>query len=390
MDSGTESEVVERLFGFGSGLILFELSRLDNHTLRPFSTHRAYIENKIETVRIVPVRAEHRHEAPAACLIDLFNIIACRRIGQTLPRPDLFNPKFDGRGQKHFQHMPDPGQKLMTQVAVVNHLAVISQFAERSLEGDPVGPQILQQALPPVRALFDDLVEFGFGDTIAPARFHEHLSPDAMVAKTLGHSFSQFLTFARSALINCDDRHDTNSLAFVQLSIAAKTDSATKGSAGRLTVGVPLRTRRAEALAFLRRLIHLLGGDQYRSFDTGLAGPVPRKRDGRGACVIGEIYYRENIGITESKIQRLQFASGRFEELLSCLPPLGAAVFCHTFRAVLRQRNLHKKFRHINLLVMEPLLNSYSSLRRRTASSGLDIAGQPVARERSSPHWFLA
>src|SRR5262249_53843973 len=132
-------------------------------------------------------------------------------------------------------------------------------------------------------------------------------------------------------------------------------DSATKGSAGRLTVGVPLRTRRAEALAFLRRLIHLLGGDQYRSFDTGLAGPVPGKRDGCGACGIGEIYYRENIGITESKIQRLQFASGRFEELLGCLPPLGAAVFCHTFRAVLRQRNLHKKFRHINLLVMEPI-----------------------------------
>src|SRR5215831_5073200 len=118
--------------------------------------------------------------------------------------------------------MPDLGQKLMTQVAMVNQLAVVSQFAKRSLESDPVGPQILQQTLPPVRALFYDLVEFGFGYPIAPARFHEHLSPDAMVAKTLGHSFSQFLTFARSALINCDDRHDTNSLAFVQLSIAAK------------------------------------------------------------------------------------------------------------------------------------------------------------------------
>src|SRR5215468_3341032 len=165
----------------------------------------------------------------------------------------------------------------MTQVAVVNHFALVSQFAQRSLESDPVGPQILQQTLPPVRALFDDFVEFCFGYAIAPARLHEHLAPHTTVAKTLGHSFRQFLTFARGTLIDCDDRHDTNSLAFVQLSIAAKTDSATKGSAGRLTMGVPLRTRRAEALAFLRRLIHLLGGDQYRSFDTGLAGPVPRK-----------------------------------------------------------------------------------------------------------------
>src|SRR5262245_14134436 len=171
--------------------------------------------------------------------------------------------------------MPDPGQKLMTQVAVVNQLTVVSQFAQRSLESNPVRPQILQQPLPPVRALFDDLVKFGLGDAIAPARLHEHLSPDAMVAKILGHSFSQFLTFARSALIDCDDRHDTNSLAFVQLSIAAKTDSATKGSAGRLTMGVPLRTRRAEALTFLRRVVHLLRGDKYGGFNIGLACPIP-------------------------------------------------------------------------------------------------------------------
>src|SRR5262245_6971158 len=150
--------------------------------------------------------------------------------------------------------MPDAGQKLVTQVAMVNQLTVASQFAQRSLESNPVRPQILQQPLPPVRALFDHLGELCFGYSIPPARLHEHFAPDAMVAKTLGHSLSQFLTFARSALIDCDDRHDTNSLAFVQLSIAAKTDSATKGSAGRLTMGVPLRTRRAEALAFLRRL----------------------------------------------------------------------------------------------------------------------------------------
>src|SRR5215813_9568455 len=129
--------------------------------------------------------------------------------------------------------MADAGQKLMTQVAVVNHLGVMSQFAQRSLKSDPVGPQILQQALPPVRALFDDLVKFGLGDAIASARLHKHLASDTTIAKCLGYTFSQFLTVAGSALIDCDDRHDTNSLAFVQLSIAAKTDSGAKGSAGR-------------------------------------------------------------------------------------------------------------------------------------------------------------
>src|SRR4029453_4433896 len=93
-------------------------------------------------------------------------------------------------------------------MAVVNHLAVMSQFAQRSLKSDPVGPQILQQTLPPVRAFVDDLVSFCFGDAIAPARLDEHLTPDTTVAKSLGYSFSQFLTFAGSALIDCNDLHD--------------------------------------------------------------------------------------------------------------------------------------------------------------------------------------
>src|ERR1700751_353491 len=93
-------------------------------------------------------------------------------------------------------------------MAVVNQLSVVSQFAQRSLKSDPVGPQILQQTLPPVRAFLDDLVEFCFRYAIAPARLDEHLAPDTTVAKIYGHRFSQFLTFARGPLIDCDDRHD--------------------------------------------------------------------------------------------------------------------------------------------------------------------------------------
>ncbi len=47
----------------------------------------------------------------------------------------------------------------------------------------------------------------------------------------------------------------------------------------------------------------------------------------------------------------------------ACLP-LGAPVFRQTSYTVLCQGNLHKKLRHMNLLVKEPLLNSCSSLQR--------------------------
>jgi hypothetical protein len=48
----------------------------------------------------------------------------------------------------------------------------------------------------------------------------------------------------------------------------------------------------------------------------------------------------------KAKIQRLQFATGRFKELLCCFPPFSPPVFCHTLCTVLRQGNLHEIFRH--------------------------------------------
>src|SRR6186997_2563931 len=96
----------------------------------------------------------------------------------------------------------------MTQVAVVNNLAVLSQLAQRCLKRSPVRPQILEQALPPVRPFLDHRVEFCFRYAIAPASLDEHLTPDTTIAKSLGQGFGQFLTFAGSALIDCDNRHD--------------------------------------------------------------------------------------------------------------------------------------------------------------------------------------
>src|SRR6266508_6034289 len=100
----------------------------------------------------------------------------------------------------------------------------MSQFAQRNLKSDPVGPQILQQTLPPTRPFVDDLIEFCFGYAIAPARLDEHLTPDTTVAKSLGHSFGQFLTFAGSALINRNDRHDSyllNFISFIRANVSA-------------------------------------------------------------------------------------------------------------------------------------------------------------------------
>src|SRR5262245_5154805 len=109
MNPGTKSEIVERLFGCVSGLILVELRRFDNHTLRPFSAHPTHVENKVKAIRIAPIRAEHRHEPAAAGLIDLFYIMTRRHVSQTLPCSDLFDAKFNGRGQKYFQHMANTG-----------------------------------------------------------------------------------------------------------------------------------------------------------------------------------------------------------------------------------------------------------------------------------------
>jgi len=61
-----------------------------------------------------------------------------------------------------------------------------------------------------MRAFLDDLVELCFRYAITPARLDEDLTPDTTVAESLGQSLGQFLTFAGSALIDCDDRHDTS------------------------------------------------------------------------------------------------------------------------------------------------------------------------------------
>ena len=53
-------------------------------------------------------------------------VLACRGLGQSLPYPSLLNPMLHGCGQQYFQHMPDTRQKLMTQVTVVNKLAIVS------------------------------------------------------------------------------------------------------------------------------------------------------------------------------------------------------------------------------------------------------------------------
>src|SRR6266545_2463495 len=140
MDPRTKSEIVEGLGGCGSGPILFELRCLHNQTFRPFSAHLPHIENQVITIGIAPIRAEHRRKPAAAGFIELVYIVARRGISQILPCANLFNTKFDWRCKQNFKDMSDAGQKLMTYVAVVNQLCVLSQFTQRSLESHPVAP----------------------------------------------------------------------------------------------------------------------------------------------------------------------------------------------------------------------------------------------------------
>src|SRR4026209_1632739 len=208
MDPGTESEIVEGLNRCGGRLILVELRCLDDHTLGPISAHFAPIEDQVITIGIAPVRAEHRRKPAAAGSVEFFYLAACLGISQFLPSAKLFNTKFNWCRKQNFKDMSDAGQQLMTYVAVVNQLCVLSQFTQCRLESHPVAPQVFQQTLPPVRALLDDLVEFCLGYAIAPARLNEHLASDTSVAKGHGHGFRQTPSLAGRALIDCNDWHD--------------------------------------------------------------------------------------------------------------------------------------------------------------------------------------
>src|SRR5437870_13637000 len=104
MDPGTKSAVVESLIGCGSGLILFELRCLYDHTLGPLSAPLAHIENKVITIRIAPIRAEHRHEPPAARLTDLIYIMARRDISHTFPCANLYDAKLSCRVKEYVHH----------------------------------------------------------------------------------------------------------------------------------------------------------------------------------------------------------------------------------------------------------------------------------------------
>jgi len=81
-------------------------------------------------------------------------------------------------------------------------------------------------------------------------------------------------------------------------------------------------------LAFFCGLVHLIGCNEYRGFDVGLARPVSGKRDGRGAYVVRKIDNGKNVGLAEGKIKSLYRPADRFEELLCYLFSLGAASFC--------------------------------------------------------------
>ena len=60
-----------------------------------------------------------------------------------------------------------------------------------------------------------------------------------------------------------------------------------------------------KALAFLRRLVHFLGGDQHRYFEIDRRCGIGGERNGSGTDIVGKIRNGKHVGVSESKIQSL-------------------------------------------------------------------------------------
>src|ERR1044071_2470485 len=97
MDACSNGQVVECLKRCRCRLIFFELRCLDNHLFRAFATDFAHVQDKIITIWVMPIRAEHLHQPPAAGLVKLVYVFAGGGICQSLPCPYLSNAVFHWR-----------------------------------------------------------------------------------------------------------------------------------------------------------------------------------------------------------------------------------------------------------------------------------------------------
>ena len=86
----------------------------------------------------------------------------------------------------------------------------------------------------------------------------------------------------------------------------------------------PSRTRRVKAAALLHCAVHLVRSNQDRLFDVDRPCGICGERERRGANVIRKIGNRVDIRVAKRKVQVLQFAPDRAEELFHGLPSLGA------------------------------------------------------------------
>src|SRR6185295_4134949 len=91
---------------------------------------------------------------------------------------------------------------------MVHKLRLSSQFTQSGLQCDPIGTNIFEQSLPPVRSFLNDVAESCLRYPITAACFDKHFAAHGAITEILGNCLSQFLTFTGSTLINRNDGHD--------------------------------------------------------------------------------------------------------------------------------------------------------------------------------------
>src|ERR1044071_2989534 len=172
--------------------------------------HTPEVHHEIKPARIAPVAPEHPPDPPTARFVGFIDKFSRRSVAQPLTGFDLLDPSFHGSGQQNLQHVFVIGQKLVSQMTMVNEVLLPlgnSDLAKSSLQSNAIRLEILHKPAPPVWFSLDDFAKLRLRNTVSQARFHQHLPTDATTTERLRQCAGEFFAATRCALIDSDDGH---------------------------------------------------------------------------------------------------------------------------------------------------------------------------------------
>src|ERR1051325_5624663 len=172
--------------------------------------HAPEVHHEIKPAPSAPIDTAHPHEPPTARFVGFIDKFSRRSVAQPLTGFDLLDPSFHGSGQQNLQHVFVIGQKLVSQMTMVNQALLPlgnGDLAKSSLQSDAIRLEILHKSAPPVRFSLDNFAKLRLRNTVSQARFHQHLSTDATTTERLRQCAGEFFAATRCALIDGDDGH---------------------------------------------------------------------------------------------------------------------------------------------------------------------------------------